>query len=87
MTEVWSAHAKTVTFHDPLAAACIFKPEICTWRAGMVSVVTDTGIVDGMTALDFHSQQKPHWVAETVDPQAFLKEYFDVVSRSSPRSS
>jgi len=80
MTEVWSQHAKLVTFHDPLAAACIFNPGICTWRSGLVSVVTGTGIVDGMTVLDWRSQQKPHAVAETVDPQAFLKEYFDVVN-------
>lgn len=79
MTEVWSQHAKIVTFHDALAAACLFKPGLCTWRSGLVSVVTGTGIADGMTVLDWNSRQKPHAVAETVDSQAFLNEYFGVV--------
>ncbi|MEI8242685.1 MAG: nucleoside hydrolase [bacterium] len=81
MTEVWKVHAHNVTFHDPLAAVCLFKPEICTWRAGQVSVVTGTGIVDGMTVMDWRGPQQSHLAAETVFPQLFLDEYFDVVGK------
>ncbi|HTL31043.1 MAG TPA: nucleoside hydrolase [Tepidisphaeraceae bacterium] len=30
MAEVWFEQRPTITFHDPLAAVCIFRPEICS---------------------------------------------------------
>jgi purine nucleosidase len=38
MTEVWSKSGHAVTFHDPLASAVIFKPEICQYADGKMDV-------------------------------------------------
>ncbi len=67
-----------ITFHDPLAAACIFAPDICQYRHGEVSVSlaeTDAGATSFIEMQD----DDAHTVAEQVDPQAFFDHYFDVV--------
>jgi purine nucleosidase len=76
--EVWYKGAKQITYHDPLAAACIFEPDICRYRQGKVSVSLDQPTM-GWTVLDPNAADKPHTVAAEVDPEAFFRHYFDVV--------
>lgn len=77
MAKAWG---HPVTFHDPLAATCIFKPELCTWTRGTVEVELDSRRLEGLT--HFAKDEKgPHEVAEKVDADAFFTEYFGVVSR------
>jgi len=39
--EVWFSRADVVTFHDPLAAACIFESDLCLYAQGKVHVSLD----------------------------------------------
>ncbi|SNT26899.1 purine nucleosidase [Asanoa hainanensis] len=77
MAGSWFAERPTVTFHDPLAAATIFAPELCGFSRGKVTVDT----ADGATRWR-PDAQGPHEVASEVHPDAFLAHYFTTVSRA-----
>ncbi len=79
-TEVWSKHGHKVTFHDPLAATTIFKPEICTWADGKVDVDIKSELVPGMTLFNEKAAEKPHRIAVDVNPEMFFNHYFEVTS-------
>lgn len=66
-----------ITFHDPLAAAGIFRPDIMTCLDGVVSVELNAGRVIGRTYFD-PEDGGPHRVASAVDGEAFFNEYFSV---------
>jgi purine nucleosidase len=69
---------RRITFHDPLAAALLFKPEICQYTPGTVSVeVSADPKLGGRTTL-LASPDGPHRVATEVDGEAFFNEYFSV---------
>lgn len=75
---VWFARAGRIVFHDPLAAACIFQPDLCRYRQGKVGVsLTDPTM--GWTVFSDRCEDKPHAVAAEVDAEAFFRHYFDVV--------
>jgi len=78
--EVWFARSGRggITFHDPLAAACVFEPDICGYRRGEV-VVSLAEPTMGWTVFTERTEDKPHTVAAQVDPEAFFEHYFDVV--------
>jgi len=76
--EVWFRRRDRITFHDPLAAACIFEPDLCRYRQGKVSVSLAPPTM-GWTAFDPDSDAKPHAVASDVDPKRFFDHYFDIV--------
>lgn len=73
MAEPWFRHTDAITFHDPLAAALIFRPELCSTKRGQVTVGTDGGTT-------FVEGEGPDRVAETVDVDAFFAEYFAVAA-------
>mgnify|MGYP006289574461 CR=1 FL=1 len=78
--EVWFTRQQRprITFHDPLAAACIFQPELCSYRQRPVLVPTE-GPTAGWTVFHGQGENKPHHVAETVDAEGFFKHYFEIV--------
>jgi inosine-uridine nucleoside N-ribohydrolase len=76
--EVWFQRAKAITFHDPLAAACIFEPDICKCRQGQVTVSLSEPTM-GWTVFSDRGDDKPHTVASEVNPEKFFAHYFDVV--------
>jgi purine nucleosidase len=76
--EVWFQKRQRMCFHDPLAAACIFQPDLCQYRQGKVTVSLAAPTL-GWTVFDPHAADKPHTVACDVDPHAFFEHYFDVV--------
>lgn len=67
-----------VTFHDPLAAACLFEPALCSFARGTVEVETANERCGGITYFT-PSEQGRHFVAETVDAARFFEHYFSVV--------
>ena len=78
--EIWLERSERVTFHDPLAAACVFEPDICTYRDGEVTVEcrgpehlgwTEFRPADGPGA--------PHRIAVDVDAKRFFEHYFSIV--------
>ena len=76
--DVWFEKAEQATFHDPLAAASIFLPGVCTYAAGTVSVSTTPPAL-GWTVFEPHDDG-PHRVASGVDPAAFFDHYSSVLS-------
>jgi purine nucleosidase len=77
MTDVWGKNSDTVTYHDPLAAAVIFRPELSEWRRGRVSIELTSSRYRGATAFDPDDDvSAPHEVAEGVDPDHFFAELF-----------
>ncbi|CAN5483724.1 nucleoside hydrolase [soil metagenome] len=72
MTQSWFRHASDITFHDPLAAAAIFHPDLMETRTGTVTVDSEGGT-------SFTEGDGPDRVAETVHRDAFFEEYFDVM--------
>jgi len=82
MTEVWASHREKVTFHDPLAATVIFKPELCEYQEGEVEVELLRKRLKGMTQWNPNAATKPHRIAVDVNPEAFFEHYFGTVERS-----
>lgn len=73
MTKVWQHQAARVTFHDPLAAALVFEPHLCSTPPGTVQV-------DDRGGTRFTPGDGPHRVATTVDVDAFFAHYFAVTA-------
>jgi len=67
---------ETVGFHDPLAATMIFKPEICSWQQGQVTVELASTRFAGLTIFDRKDADGSHRIASSVSAQAFFDEYF-----------
>jgi purine nucleosidase len=78
MAQSWFADRSGVVFHDPLAAATIFEPEVCTFAAGEVIVDGTAGPLAGSTRWRPERGGR-HQVAVDVRPEAFLQHYFGVV--------
>ena len=66
----------SLTFNDPLAAAVIFRPELCTFREGLVTVDADPESPHpGRTRFE-PRDGGAHRVATDVDRDAFFREFF-----------
>ncbi|MHC4715845.1 MAG: nucleoside hydrolase [Planctomycetota bacterium] len=76
--EIWFRGRDRITFHDPLAAASIFQPDLCEYREGKVTVSLDEPTL-GWTVFTDRGDDKPHTLACNVDPDRFFERYFDVV--------
>lgn len=79
MAEVWFSKEPVVTFHDPLAAAILFAPDLCGYEHGHVTVELASARVMGMTHWDKDGPEMPHRIALTVEPGRFFEHYFGVV--------
>ncbi|HUV39458.1 MAG TPA: nucleoside hydrolase, partial [Planctomycetota bacterium] len=77
--EVFFRHNDRITFHDPLAGAVIFEPDLCTCEEGLVRVDIKSDLVAGLTVFDRTVEEKRHRVAFGVDPEHFFEHYFDIV--------
>lgn len=77
MAEVWFKDRPNITFHDPLAAALVFEPDICGWQIGRATVHTSD---DGLAGLMQWKRDAtgPHEIAVTVDAARFFEHYFGV---------
>lgn len=83
--EVWFAHSQNLTFHDPLAAVCLFDDQLCRFDRGIVEVELQSGDLQGQTR--WHSDtQGPHEVALGVDANRFFERYFSVFASAPARS-
>ncbi len=79
MAEVWYRRAEHITFHDPLAAACVFEPDLCTYRTGRVTMDLTKGATYGVTLFE-EEPDGPHRVARDVDAARFFDHYFSVTA-------
>jgi purine nucleosidase len=73
--EVWFKHAKTITFHDPLAGTTIFNEEICGFDRGSVEIELASARLAGCT-LWLADPAGHHEVALRVDAPKFFQHYF-----------
>jgi len=78
MAEIWFAgFYPFITYHDPLAAATIFEPDLCSYQQGTVNM--DNGDKPGITTWHPGEADGPHQVAMTVDVDRYFQHFFDVV--------
>jgi inosine-uridine nucleoside N-ribohydrolase len=78
-SQVWfRRHRNDITFHDPLAAACIFEPALCNYLEGRVTVSLDEPTL-GWTIFREDFENPVHTVAQDVHPERFFEHYFDIV--------
>jgi len=76
--EVWFERADRITFHDPLTAACVFEPSLCTYQEGKVHVSLAPPTM-GWTVFSDRTEDKPHAIAARVNSQRFFDHYFEIV--------
>ena len=77
--EVWFRRSNAqITFHDPLAAACIFEPALCNYLEGQVTVGLDEP-TRGWTVFRELFEDAPHTVAHEVHAEAFLDHFYQIV--------
>jgi purine nucleosidase len=84
LAEVWFEGRQAITFHDPLAAAVIFAPELCRYRTGLVTVETKSEPLAGLTSFRTQEKDAPHRIAVEVDSEEFFRHYFSVAGAQSP---
>jgi len=78
MAEIWFAQSHPfMTFHDPLAGATIFAPDLCTYQQGMVTVENKDR--PGKTIFSQDKNYAPHQVAITVDVDRYFEHFFHVL--------
>jgi len=80
--EIWFKDWPVTTYHDPLAAATIFEPDLCTYRSGKVSVCLDPGENFGGTLFEAEGHETAHSVAASVDAGRFFDHYKSVLLTS-----
>lgn len=80
MAEIWFAtFYPSITFHDPLAAATIFEPDLCSYDAGRVRV--DHQDSPGKTFWQPGGSNAPHQVAMSVDVDRYFEHFFSIVGQ------
>jgi inosine-uridine nucleoside N-ribohydrolase len=78
MAEIWfKGFYPFITYHDPLAAATIFEPDLCTYEQG--NVILDKTDKPGKTIWQPGGSDAPHQVAMTVDVNRYFEHFFHVV--------
>jgi len=78
MAEIWFAQFyPSITFHDPLAAATIFEPDICNYQEG--TVILQNTNTPGKTIFDQSKDYAPHQVAMNVDAGRYFEHFFHIV--------
>ena len=89
MAEAFFRTRRHATFNDPLAAAAVFAPDVCTYEPGTVTMVLDrpgeeaarTYFAPDRAAPNRSSTQR---VARGVRLELFFDEYFDTLSGRLP---
>ncbi len=78
MAEIWFGQFYPfITYHDPLAAATIFEPDLCTYQQGRVKI--DNSDASTRTIWQPEATDAPHQVAVTVDVDRYFQHFFSVV--------
>jgi inosine-uridine nucleoside N-ribohydrolase len=86
MAEIWFIQFhRSITFHDPLAAAAIFEPELFTYQQG--TVIIDDGDKPGRTFWQPGGAESPHQVAMAVDVDRYFQHFFSIVGQGISRDS
>lgn len=80
MAEIWFAgFYPFITYHDPLAAATIFQPDLCSYEQGTVTLNTTDKA--GKTIWQPGGTDAPHQVAMDVDVDRYFEHFFNIVDK------
>ena len=79
MADAWFEGRESVTFHDPLAAATIFEPQICDYQSGHIEIEIEDSKRLGFTHWNAEQSQN-HRIATAVDVPQFFQLYFQTIS-------
>jgi purine nucleosidase len=80
MAQIWFAgFYPFITYHDPLAAATIFEPDLCAYEQGTVTL--DTTDKPGKTLWQPGGADAPHQVAMRVDVDRYFQHFFDIIGK------
>lgn len=80
--EIWfEQFFPSITFHDPLAAATIFNETLCSFQPGTVTV--SVGEAPRRLIWQAGTDDSPHQVATSVDPERFLDHFFSILGSRS----
>jgi purine nucleosidase len=79
-SSVWFAERELLHFHDPLAAALLFNPQLCDFVAGDISIDLRSEPTPGVTSFVTNATSATE-VASAVNADAFFTEYFSVFTR------
>jgi purine nucleosidase len=77
MATKWFDHSPNITFHDPLAAASIFRLDLCDFETGSVNVNPERG------QTTFDAGEGTDDIAVTVNANEFFEEFFRIVNEHS----
>lgn len=80
MAQSWLSHTPRATFHDPLAAAALFEPSLCSYARGQVEIELDSPRLRGFAHWK-KSADGPHQIAETVEVERFFDFYFQTLNQ------
>lgn len=75
--EIWYEKEKQITFHDPLAASMIFRPEIFEFEKGLVQVDISNTRTMGYTNFS-PGRNGPHSIAVNINVEKFFSHYFSI---------
>lgn len=79
MAEIWFRDFHPfITYHDPLAAATVFEPDLCSYQHGTVTI--DQTNKPGHTIWQAGQNDAPHQVAMTVDVDRYFQHFFNIVA-------
>ena len=78
MSEIWFQGRSAVTFHDPLAAALVFEPELCGYMQAEVRVELHDGPAFGAT-WPTRPEEGPHRIACSVAKELFFDHYWETI--------
>lgn len=73
----WFKDEARVSFHDPVAAVCIFNDDVCTFRRGKLDVELDSRLLAGFTIFR-EEPEGPHSVAWDINEKKFFEHLFEV---------
>jgi purine nucleosidase len=84
MAEAFFRRRRHVTYNDPLAAAAVFAPDVCTYESGVVTMAVDrpgeeaarTFFAADRASPERSSNQR---VAKGVKVDRFFDEYFNAL--------
>ena len=79
MVEAWLRASDGITFHDPLAAAGIFAPDLCHFEQGVVGVELVNKQLRGLTSWAPGAARSRHEVATQVNSSLFFEHYFSTI--------
>lgn len=78
MAGAWFEQSEVITFHDPLAAATIFEPQLCHYQSGHIEIEIANSKCLGFTHWN-EGKSRNHQIATAVDGDRFFQLYFQTI--------